>query len=326
MADNNFNQNYRRKLSDQDDDQYRNRPDSHQNQGYHDLDGDGFIGNTGGFYGGTSYLGSNYDDWNNNMNRGRMRRDDYGNEYDRRNQEKWQDSSHDHNRGYSSERNQPYQGGQQKGDWGNIYGSQSHRRYDDYHNDQENTYRKSSYGSGGNQQSSWADQRINRPHPGYGSNQYRNDKDYDNRRYERNDRQERSWWDRAKDEVSSWFDADNDDRRRRDSNVVGPHRGKGPRGYVRSAERIRDDINYRLSEDPFLDASDIEFEVNGNEVILKGNVYSREEKRRAEDLVEAISGVRHVENRLRVGRGDASGNSGLFGNASDSGSDERLKF
>jgi hypothetical protein len=30
-----------------------------------DLDGDGFIGNTGGFYGGTSYLGSNYgEDWN----------------------------------------------------------------------------------------------------------------------------------------------------------------------------------------------------------------------------------------------------------------------
>lgn len=30
-----------------------------------DLDGDGFIGNTGGFYGGTSYIGSNYGaDWN----------------------------------------------------------------------------------------------------------------------------------------------------------------------------------------------------------------------------------------------------------------------
>lgn len=29
-----------------------------------DLDGDGMIGNTGGFYGGTSYLGSNYGpDW-----------------------------------------------------------------------------------------------------------------------------------------------------------------------------------------------------------------------------------------------------------------------
>ena len=30
-----------------------------------DLDGDGMIGNTGGFYGGTSYIGSNYGpDWN----------------------------------------------------------------------------------------------------------------------------------------------------------------------------------------------------------------------------------------------------------------------
>ena len=32
-----------------------------------DLDGDGMIGNTGGFYGGTSYVGSNYGaDWNAN--------------------------------------------------------------------------------------------------------------------------------------------------------------------------------------------------------------------------------------------------------------------
>ena len=32
-----------------------------------DLDGDGLIGNTGGFYGGTSYIGSNYsEDWNRN--------------------------------------------------------------------------------------------------------------------------------------------------------------------------------------------------------------------------------------------------------------------
>jgi hypothetical protein len=34
-----------------------------------DLDGDGMIGNTGGFYGGTSYVGSNYGaDWNANDN------------------------------------------------------------------------------------------------------------------------------------------------------------------------------------------------------------------------------------------------------------------
>lgn len=34
-----------------------------------DLDGDGMIGNTGGFYGGTSYVGSNYGaDWNSENN------------------------------------------------------------------------------------------------------------------------------------------------------------------------------------------------------------------------------------------------------------------
>ena len=34
-----------------------------------ELDGDGLIGNTGGFYGGTSYIGSNYGpDWNEGKN------------------------------------------------------------------------------------------------------------------------------------------------------------------------------------------------------------------------------------------------------------------
>jgi osmotically-inducible protein OsmY len=40
--------------------------------------------------------------------------------------------------------------------------------------------------------------------------------------------------------------------------------------------------------------------VEGDEVILTGTATSREEKRRAEDLVESISGVRNVENRIRV--------------------------
>ncbi len=41
----------------------RERTDNDEN--LLDLDGDGFIGNTGGFYGGTSYLGSNYGEgWN----------------------------------------------------------------------------------------------------------------------------------------------------------------------------------------------------------------------------------------------------------------------
>ena len=50
----------------------------------------------------------------------------------------------------------------------------------------------------------------------------------------------------------------------------------------------------------WLDASDIEVQVSSGEVTLTGQVNSREEKRRAEDVAEAISGVKHVQNNLRV--------------------------
>lgn len=80
----------------------------------------------------------------------------------------------------------------------------------------------------------------------------------------------------------------------------GEFRGKGPRGYQRSDERILDDVNDRLSADPYLDASDIEVSVTSSEVILNGEVASRVDKRRAEDCVERVSGVTNVQNNLRV--------------------------
>lgn len=112
---------------------------------------------------------------------------------------------------------------------------------------------------------------------------------------------DRDWWDRAKDEVSSWFGDRDAGRRRRMDEIIGKHKGKGPRNYQRSAERIREDVYNRLSEDDWLDASDIDVQVQGSEVILSGKVHSREDKRRAADLVEAVMGVRNVENRIRVG-------------------------
>lgn len=78
------------------------------------------------------------------------------------------------------------------------------------------------------------------------------------------------------------------------------NRGKGPRSYKRSDDRILEDLNRRLYEDPFLDASDIETRVAGGEVTLIGTVEDREAKRRAEDIAELVSGVTHVENRLKM--------------------------
>ena len=77
-------------------------------------------------------------------------------------------------------------------------------------------------------------------------------------------------------------------------------RGRGPKGYQRSDERIREDVNDRLTDDPHIDASEIEVAVSNREVTLTGTVNSRFEKRHAEDLAESISGVTHVQNNLRV--------------------------
>ena len=83
----------------------------------------------------------------------------------------------------------------------------------------------------------------------------------------------------------------------------GPHAGRGPRGYTRSDERIREDVCDRLCEHGFVDAGDIEVRVASGEVTLLGSVPSRQEKRMAEDAAEQVSGVRQLHNELRVNEG-----------------------
>jgi hypothetical protein len=113
--------------------------------------------------------------------------------------------------------------------------------------------------------------------------------------------EDRGFLDRAGDEVRSWF-GDDDAERRRDGDMreAGQHRGRGPKGYQRSDARIMEDVNDRLTEDPHIDASEIEVTVASREVTLTGTVNSRFEKRHAEDLAESVSGVAHVQNNLRI--------------------------
>ncbi|MEZ2223460.1 BON domain-containing protein [Rhizobium sp. RCC_161_2] len=111
---------------------------------------------------------------------------------------------------------------------------------------------------------------------------------------------QRDFMDRAGDEVASWFGDDQAAHRRE----MDKFRGKGPKGYKRTDERILEDVNDRLTDAPFLDASDIEVSVTGGEVTLGGFVFSRQDKRRAEDIVDDVFGVSHVQNNLRVKTGD----------------------
>jgi len=112
---------------------------------------------------------------------------------------------------------------------------------------------------------------------------------------------DRDWVDRASDEVSSWFGDDNAERRRRmDKMHEKNFRGHGPKGYHRSDDRIREDVNDYLTDHPHLDASEIEVKVKDGEVTLSGTVNDRADKRIAEAITESVSGVKNVDNNLRV--------------------------
>jgi hypothetical protein len=80
----------------------------------------------------------------------------------------------------------------------------------------------------------------------------------------------------------------------------GRHAGRGPRGYQRSDDRIREDVCDALTADPFIDATEITITVHSGDVTLEGTVDDRQAKRRAEDCVEDLPGVRQVHNRLTV--------------------------
>lgn len=83
----------------------------------------------------------------------------------------------------------------------------------------------------------------------------------------------------------------------------GPHAGKGPKGYKRSDERVREDACDLLERHPDIDASDIELTVEDGVVTLTGTVDERHTKRLVEDVIENLPGVKDVSNQLRISHG-----------------------
>lgn len=80
------------------------------------------------------------------------------------------------------------------------------------------------------------------------------------------------------------------------------YRGKGPKGYKRSSERILDEVVEVLTREPELDATDITVDVNDAcDVILGGKAGHKADKRLAEDLAADVGGVRDVHNKIRIG-------------------------
>jgi osmotically-inducible protein OsmY len=86
----------------------------------------------------------------------------------------------------------------------------------------------------------------------------------------------------------------------------GSHRGKGPKGYKRADDWIRDDICERLTDHGLIDASFVDVEVKDGRVSLTGEVFDRRMKYMTEDVVEEVTGVKEIHNKLRVTRDRAA--------------------
>jgi osmotically-inducible protein OsmY len=87
------------------------------------------------------------------------------------------------------------------------------------------------------------------------------------------------------------------------SSQRGGFAGRGPKGYIRTDDRICEDVCDRLSMDDDVDATEVEVRVRDGEVTLEGSVQTRSMKHRAEDLADDVPGVKDVHNRLRVIKG-----------------------
>jgi hypothetical protein len=115
-------------------------------------------------------------------------------------------------------------------------------------------------------------------------------------------------WGRAEEERGGYGRAEWDPER-----AVGGFRtpGKGPKGWRRSDDRIRDDVAERLARSG-VNVDDVEVRVEGGEVTLSGTVERREERRLLEYLAEDVLGVAEVHDRLRLRRGRPREEPGAF--------------
>jgi osmotically-inducible protein OsmY len=82
----------------------------------------------------------------------------------------------------------------------------------------------------------------------------------------------------------------------------GSHAGQGSQFRRRSDDKIHEEIWELLSNNADLDATEVELHVESGAVTLTGTVDSRDAKWLTEDLATSVTGVREVNNRLKVAR------------------------
>jgi osmotically-inducible protein OsmY len=79
-------------------------------------------------------------------------------------------------------------------------------------------------------------------------------------------------------------------------------RGRPPRTYKRSDDRIHDEICELVARDSDVDASEVDVKVESGEVTFTGTIEDRRSKRELEDIAERVFGVVDIHNNVRVRR------------------------
>ena len=98
---------------------------------------------------------------------------------------------------------------------------------------------------------------------------------------------------------------------------IGEYTGLGPKGYQRKSFKIIEDACEILARDKYLDASNIQVGLHDRVLVLRGEVFSRSDKKRAEALVENIPGIMDVANYLGITTPSSSGWISDFGSIED---------
>jgi hypothetical protein len=100
---------------------------------------------------------------------------------------------------------------------------------------------------------------------------------------------------------------------------------RGPRGWERSDERIKEDLCERIADSDDIDASDVTVEVRQGVVLLDGTVFERWTRYSLEDLADSVPGVKDVQNNVRLSReSETFGSSGQSGSGTGYGSSSSM--
>jgi hypothetical protein len=78
---------------------------------------------------------------------------------------------------------------------------------------------------------------------------------------------------------------------------------RGPKGYQRSDDRLREEIIDKLLQQSDIELDEIEVDVSGGRVTLSGGIEDRRTKHQIEDIVDSVWGVKDIANNLRIQSG-----------------------